>query len=236
MAFTQLAKLLPTISFVNFPLDCRIFCYTYSMALKNSRSNTTLSNNSRSNLTMAVIVIIGIFVYALCRNYIVAATVNGKMVSRLAVIKELESQGGKKALDALVTRTLINQKAKEQNIQVSQKEIDAEIKKIDENIKAQGGTLDLALAQQGMTKANLVEQLTLQLKLEKLVGGKTTVTDKEVDKYVTDNADLFPTGGAQPPKAQIKAQLQQEKSKEAIQKYLEELKKSAKIQYSSVYK
>lgn len=192
--------------------------------------------NNRSNLTLGIIAIAGILLYALCRNYIVAATVNGKMVSRYAVIKELETQSGKKALDALVTRTLIDQKAKEKNIQVSQKDIDAQIKKIDENIKAQGGTLDLALSQQGMTKTDLIEQLTLQLKLEKLVGAKTTVTDKEVDKYITDNADLFPTGGAQPPKAQIKDQLQQEKSKEAIQKYLEELKKSAKIQYSSIYK
>ncbi len=194
------------------------------------------SKKSSSTLGLIVTVIVGVFVYALLKSYLVAATVNGKSVSRYAVVKELETQSGKKALDALITRTLIDQKANEKNIEVSQKEIDAEIKKIEANIKAQGGTLEQALEQQGMTKVDLTEQLTLQLKLEKLAGGKTMITDKEVDKYVADNADLFPTGGAQPPKAQIKEQLQQEKSKESIQKYLEDLKKSAKIQYSSVYK
>lgn len=194
------------------------------------------SKKSSSTLGLIVTVILGVFIYALLKSYLVAATVNGKSVSRYAVVKELETQSGKKALDALITRTLIDQKANEKNIEVSQKEIDAEIKKIEANIKAQGGTLEQALEQQGMTKVDLTEQLTLQLKLEKLAGGKTVITDKEVDKYVTDNADLFPTGGAQPPKAQIKEQLQQEKSKESIQKYLEDLKKSAKIQYSSVYK
>lgn len=189
----------------------------------------------RKNLYLVVLVVVGILAYAYCRNYIVAATVNGKTVSRYAVIKELETQSGRKALDALITRKLIDQKANEKNIEVSQKELDEEIKKIEANIKAQGGTLEQALMQQGMTRADLNEQLTLQLKLEKLAGGKTTVTDKEVDKYLTDNVDLFPTGGAQPPKAQIKEQLQQEKSKEAIQKYLEELKKTATIQYSSLY-
>ncbi|MGB4966277.1 MAG: SurA N-terminal domain-containing protein [Microgenomates group bacterium] len=194
------------------------------------------SKKSSSTLGLIVTVILGVFIYALLKSYLVAATVNGKSVSRYAVVKELETQSGKKALDALITRTLIDQKANEKNIEVSQKEIDAEIKKIEANIKAQGGTLEQALEQQGMTRIDLTEQLTLQLKLEKLAGGKTVITDKEVDKYVTDNADLFPTGGAQPPKAQIKEQLQQEKSKESIQKYLEDLKKSAKIQYSSVYK
>lgn len=191
--------------------------------------------NNRHTLISVALVIAGILVYAYVRNYIVAATVNGKAISRYAVIKELETQSGKKALEALITRKLIDQKANEKNIEVSQKELDAEIKKIEANIKAQGGTLAQALEQQGMTTDDLTEQLTLQLKLEKLAGGKTMVTDKEVDKYLTDNVDLFPTGSAQPPKAQIKEQLQQEKSKEAIQKYLEELKKSATIQYSPIY-
>lgn len=195
----------------------------------------TLKTN-RQTLIIAGLVLLGIIAFTLHKNYLVAATVNGKTVSRYAVIKELETQSGKKALDALITRTLIDQKANEKSIEISQKEIDAEIKKIEANIKAQGGTLEQALEQQGMTKSDLNEQLSLQLKLEKLAGRKTTITDKEVDKYLTDNVDLFPTGGAQPPKEQIKAQLQQEKSKEAIQKYLEELKKSAQIQYSSVYK
>lgn len=191
--------------------------------------------NNRQTLKLLVLVIAGIFVYAYLRDYIVAATVNGKTVSRYAVIKELETQSGRKALEAIITRKLIDQKADEKKIEVSQKDIDTEIKKIEANIKAQGGTLAQALEQQGMTTDDLIEQLTLQMKLEKLAGGKTMITDKEVDKYLADNADLFPTGGAQPPKDQVKEQLQQEKSKEAIQKYLEELKKSAKIQYSSLY-
>ncbi len=191
--------------------------------------------NKNSNVAKVAIVAAGIVLYAFARNYFIAATVNGQIVSRYAVIRELETQSGKRALDALVTRTLINQKAREKNITVTQKEIDEEIKKIDSNIKAQGGTLDQALLQQGMTKNDLIEQLTLQIKLERLAGAKVTVSDKEVEKYLSENAELFPTGSAQPAKDQVKSQLQQEKSKEIVQKYLEDLKKSARVQYSSIY-
>lgn len=188
-----------------------------------------------STLTKVVLVVAGILLYAVGRNYFVAATVNGQVVSRYAVIKELETQSGKRAAEALVTRTVINQKAREKNISVSQKDIDVEIKKIEANIKDQGGTLTQALEQQGMSKNDLIEQLTLQLKLERLAGADVTVSDKEVEKYMTDNAELFPTGTEQPSKDQIKTQLQQEKSKEVVQKYLQDLIKSSAIQYSPIY-
>src|SRR5688572_16109970 len=43
------------------------------------------------------------------RGVFVAATVNGKPISRLALVKELEKQNGKETLNSLVTKELIFQ-------------------------------------------------------------------------------------------------------------------------------
>jgi hypothetical protein len=51
------------------------------------------------------------------------ASVNGQLVNRLSVIKELEKQGGKKTLDTIVLKTLINQKQK-RKLTIPQSEID----------------------------------------------------------------------------------------------------------------
>ena len=56
-----------------------------------------------------------VLVIALAYGFVkmfVAAYVNGRLISRLSVVRELEKQGGKKTLDALIIKSLIAQEAK----------------------------------------------------------------------------------------------------------------------------
>jgi hypothetical protein len=176
---------------------------------------------------------LGIIIFAglvyLLRNLIVAATVNGQPISRLAVVSELEKQGGKQALDSLITKTLIVQEARRKNVVVSQTDIDAEMKKINDNLAKQGQKLDQVLQLQGMTRDQLVEQIKLQKMIEKMVGN-TTVTDKDVADYIASNKDSLPQDqDAKAQAANIKTQLQQQKLNEKAQKFLEDLRAKAKI-------
>ncbi len=161
------------------------------------------------------------------KSLFIAAVVNGQPIPRSAVISELEKQGGKQTLSALITRALIIQEAKKRNITVSQKDIDAQLKTIENNVSRQGVTLDEALKQQGMTKNDLVDQIRLQLILQKIVGGNITVTDKEVEDYVSASKDVS--------KEQAKEQLKQQKEQQKIQDYLTQLKEKARVTYFVQY-
>ena len=73
-------------------------------------------------VSLVVILIVATLIFAF-RSFIVAASVNGQPITRLAVVKEAEKQGGKQVLESLVTNTLIEQEARKQKVTVTDIEI-----------------------------------------------------------------------------------------------------------------
>ena len=106
----------------------------------------------------------------LLKKELVVATVNGQPIFRLTLIREMEKNSGKQVLEGLIGKTLILQEAKKQNVSIGQEEINQEMAKIEENFKNQGQDLNQLLAFQGMTRADLEEQIQLQKTAEKLAG------------------------------------------------------------------
>lgn len=184
----------------------------------------------KAAVVVAVVIILGALAFY-CKGLFVAAMVNGSPISRLAVIHELESASGKKALDSLITKKLLNDEAAKKGITVTSDELNAEIKKIDDQVKAQGGTLDQALSQQGMTRKDMEEQLTLQKKLEKLLGDKIAVTDEEAIKLLTDSKVAVPKGEEEKYKEQAKEQIRGQKLNAASGTFIDGLRTQASIQY-----
>lgn len=183
-----------------------------------------------------VSLVIGILVVAgliyLFRSFFVVAMVNGQPISRMAFSSEVEKQAGKQALNTLITKTLIMQEAKKQHVDISKQEVDAEIKKIEDNLAKQGTKLDTALQVQGMTRNDLADQIKYQKLIEKIVGKDIKVTDQEVEKYITDNKDSLPTD--QKPedlKKDVAERIKQQKLSEKVQAWLADLQKNAKITY-----
>jgi len=167
------------------------------------------------------------------------ASVNGQLVNRLSVVKELEKQGGKKTLDSIILKTLINQEAKKRKLSIPQSEIDAEMKKIEVNVSSQGSTLDALLAQQGMTKDDLVGEIKLQLLVTKMVDNNISVTDKEADDYIASQKSQLSLDSTQPApeltRDQAKTAIKQQKLQTKIQTFVADLKAKAKINYFIKY-
>lgn len=202
-----------------------------------SLSSTTYKKHmtKRNGLILLGLIILGILIYVL-RGFFVAATVNGQPITRVQVVQELEKQSGKKTLDSLVTKTLILQEMEKKNITVTDAEVNAEVKKIEDALKQQGRTLSDALAQQGLSQADLREQLKIQKMIEKLFSKDVVVTDAEVIKYIEDNKEALPAD--QDPntlKSTIKEQLKQQKLTTKFQTWLTEVQKKAKINYIVEY-
>lgn len=183
-----------------------------------------------------LVIIAGVILVALvgylAKGLFVAALVNGVPVSRISVIRELESQGGGQTLDTLVTELLIKQEATKNKIVVSQEDIDDKISEIEETVIGPGQTLDDLLAFQGLTREEFGERLKIQLELEMLLEERINVSDEEVEEIFEQSKDSYPeTLSESEIREQISDQLMQSKLQTEIQSFIDELKANASLQY-----
>ncbi len=178
-------------------------------------------------ITLAILIIL--FLLYSARSLFMVAVVNGQPISRLAVIQQLEQQGGKQVLENLIVQTLVVQEAKKKNITVSDADINKEMKKIEDSLAKQGQTLDQALATQGLTKDQLMEQIKIQKLAQKMVG-PITITDKQVNDYIEQNKASIPENANMTQiKKSIKQQLEQQVLQNKFTQLIANLRKQANI-------
>lgn len=202
------------------------------MVKKESKFLTgALSNIRVKNLLVPTILVAIIAILGLLKNQFIVATVNGKPITRIELIKTLEKKEGKRTLDSLITEAVILQETNRKGIKVSDQDIDKELKNIEKSVTSQGQNLDQLLLAQNLTRDELKNQIKIQLILKKMVG-KIEVTDKEVDEYIEQNKDSIPTDAkVEDVRNQVKNQLSQQKLNEKIQNFIQDLQKKAKIEY-----
>ena len=200
---------------------------------KNStaKKSNILANIQLKKFVLPIVIVLVVLLLGLLKDQFVVASVNGKQINRIELIRELEKKEGKRALENLISEELILQEAKKGNISVTNEEVDREIETIEKNIKNQGQNLDDLLVLQGLTRQQLKEEVRIQIILKKLVG-KLEVTDKEVEDYIEKNNESIPADANMDEiKSQVKTQLEQDKVNQKIQSLIEKLRKNAKIEY-----
>lgn len=194
-----------------------------------SSANTNMRN---PKLWVGLAIVVLVILVVAFKGLFIAAMVNGQPISRLSVIQQLEKQDGKTAINNLVTQTLILQEAQKRHITVSQTEVNNDLKKIDDALKTQGQSLDSALAARGLSKQDLIEQITLQKLVEKMVGSQVKVSDADVQNYIDQNQDSLPKDLSDDQlKAQVRQQLEQQQLQDKTQAFVSNLEKQAKITY-----
>ena len=99
-------------------------------------------------IVIAAIVIVALGAVYYYKGLFFVASVNGQLISRLSVIKELERSSGKQALDYIVTDTLVNNELKKSGVTVSADDVNKAVDSIVANIQQQGSTLAATLALQ----------------------------------------------------------------------------------------
>ena len=185
--------------------------------------------NTRTAIIIAIVIIIGVLAY-IYKGVFIAATVDGSPIMRLTIIQKLEKTSGKNLLDSLINEKLIQNEARTKNIIVSDDEINSQIKTIESQIATQGGTLDAALAEAGMSMDDLKKQIMAQNEIEKLLADKLNVTDEEVAQYIEDNKVSIPQGQEATIADQIKSEMRNQKISTEAQTLITNLKSKAKIQ------
>lgn len=191
-----------------------------------------IDSSKRSPIVIGIVIIfILVLLYSL-KGLFIAAMVNNRPISRLAVIRELEKHSGRQAIDSLITKQLILEEARKRNVKVSEKEVDDEIKNIKKNVEAQGQKFDQLLQSQGLTEEDLESQIFISKTVEKLFKNDLKVSDEEINKFIEANKAAIPEGANQEEvKKNARTQLEQQKLSQKAQELIANLKKSAKIEY-----
>lgn len=183
-----------------------------------------------------VIIVIVALLAAYFKSFLVAAIVNGQPIPRWTIVTQLEKEGGQKALDNLISKTLILQEARKQNVVVSASEIDEEISKIKESIAKTGEDYETAITAEGFTDQSLRENILLNKTLSKMVAKDIQVTEEGIQKYRDENKDSLPKDKSdEEVKTLVKDELTSTKRSEKIQELVARLKKDAKINYFVTY-
>lgn len=178
-----------------------------------------------------VILLVVAFAYMI-KDEIIVARVNGRAVSRVALIKNLEKQGATQVLEDMTLKILIEQKIKEAGIEVEQSEIDAEIQEVADMLEAQGQSLEDLLEAQNLTLDEVEDQLRLTKGMEAVLADRVEVTEEEINTYFADNQELLGEGAdLEGMREQIKEQLTQSKLASEQQIWLEEIKSESNIKY-----
>lgn len=183
-----------------------------------------------------IITLAALILVYLLKSLFVVAWVNNRPIFRLSLIRELEKQGGKSVLDSFIDKSLVYQEAAKNKIIIKDTEINDELKRIEELVKAQSMSLDEALSVRGQTKKDLINQLRLQKTVERLISDKIKIDEQEIKDAFEKNKSLYGKDASfDNLKEQIKSQLFQQKLSEEYLKWIDELKAKAKIFYFVKY-
>lgn len=163
------------------------------------------------------------------RTWPIVAMVNGWPITRYQVDKKLWSQDNGQTLQGVIMQKLIEQELANQKVEVTQADIDKKMSDIKNSI-GPGQDLNALLAARGTNLTDFTSQVTLQLRIEKLLADKLTVSDAEVTKYIQDNPTSFQPGASDSAKlTQARQAVQDQKFQTEFTTWLTGLQKKAKI-------
>jgi foldase protein PrsA len=176
-----------------------------------AQSNPSEMNNSEASgaknglswvlgslLLVAVIVIISMLVSndKTAADSGVVATVNGENITSDKLFQIAPDEMKTQLIDQVVMQTLIEQKAAEENITITEEDIneavDKQMAKYDEMFPTQE-EFDAALAQAGLTKEALVQDLKdnmqTELKMKKILEPQIDVSDESIATFYEENKE-----------------------------------------------
>lgn len=181
--------------------------------------------------TIIIFLIIAAAIMA-CFKYAIVATVDGRPISRIEYVKQLIKADKKSVLNQMIQENLILTEAKKNNINIEQKDIDADVASIEAQIVSQGETLEAAMKTEGITREDLEKNLRLTRIVKALSATSSEITQAQIDEFITKNKEQLPTNMS---KEQIqnlvKEELESQAQSTAQSTWLQKIYQEAKIIY-----
>ena len=183
---------------------------------------------------VGVLVVIGLL-FAASRLWVIA-WVDNKPVTKFELYALLEKRDQGKTSEELIGEKLLESEGQKQRHTISEAEVEAEIKKVEEQ---QGGAeqLNQVLAANGTNYEDFRQLVKRQLLIQKLFGADINITEEDVDKYLEENKAALPPTILENPESSeaaklresVKEQLKWSKVSENYSKWMEEALKSSRV-------
>jgi hypothetical protein len=190
-------------------------------------SNEQTKFGTRKMLILGLITIFALLAFSY-RYLLVPASVNGKPIFIWTYLSQLHKQYGKQVVNQLIDIELINQQAEKSGIIVQTDEIENEYNKLSAQVAESGG-IETFLASQGLTMSEAKKQISLNLKLQRLLEGQATVSAEEIQTEYENNKDYFAEVSEEDAKKQIEDGLVKQKLQSLISPWFDEQRSSANI-------
>lgn len=175
-----------------------------------------------------VILAISLLIYKF-GPWLVPSLVNNKPITRFALWSRLEQTYGTQVLDDLVNEAILDRAIAQSGIKVESAKITEQMTKLEDQFKEMGG-LDAALAERGLTRADLTRQVTTQLSVEELLSDKIIPSEEEIKKEFEANATtLYKDKKFDDVKAAITTQLKDAKLRDEFLAWFAEVKKTVSV-------
>lgn len=152
--------------------------------LLNSKNLRTFFKKINVVKLVIFILVVGLATLAvLVSRYLVIAWVDNKPITRLEYFQALDQKYGQGLKEQLIVERLVNEEALKRGVGVSNDEIEAEIKKVEEG---QGGkdNLNQILQVQGISQVEFYKLVRLQLLKQKMFEKDVKVTEEDIKKYL----------------------------------------------------
>jgi foldase protein PrsA len=190
------------------------------------------NKTSKPYLLVGLVLILGLgFLLYKTNNFPVVAMVGMRPITRYEINRELYKQSGKTMVDNLVTEVLINNELKKSKVVVSDSDINEKIESIKKSL-GEGQDLNTLLSQRGMTLNDVKKQLRLQMGVEKVLADKVTVSNEEITKFVTENANYMTATSEAGKIEEATTALKQQKTQTEVTTWIQSLKDKTKVWYA----
>lgn len=118
------------------------------------------------------------------------AKVNGEKITKDELYEVLVEQSGAEGLNVLISEKIIDMEVRKQKIKIDEKDIENEIENLKESY---GGEESLAAALQmnGLSMDDVNRSIAMNLKIEKLLESRISVTEEEKKQFFETNKAMF---------------------------------------------
>lgn len=125
-----------------------------------------------------------------CQSKDIVASVGDENITKEELYQSLVNQNGIEALESLISEKIVELEVKKENIEVTEEDIEKEIKKI---IDYYGGedAFNQALENVGYTKDDMKKNIKASIEIEKLLTPSINITEDEMKQYFDDNKTSF---------------------------------------------
>lgn len=179
-------------------------------------------------VVVGVLVLLFIGLLAANKGLIVAAVVNGKPIYTWQLNSAMRNRFGQQTLEGMIGEQLIADQAKASGVTVTKQDVDAKQQEVlgslGEDVK-----LDDLLKFQGLTKADFINQLKLQLLVEKLLTKDLVITDADVQQYIATNAATLTATEPAKLKQEATQAIKTSIVNEKLQTWFTEVRQKAKV-------